>query len=179
MAHSTPLAYASAMVRIILTALTLTCATAADALGQQADTPSRLPALADLERVTARTVVEWDREITMRGGTVESAFEADVLDAFESALLEAGVVLEDTLPARLDCVVSLTYGEDREGVVEFLRTVRLMEPRDEDDLRGAWVVRWSRGRVGSVPRRDLDGASIGRDCAEAFEGAWTPTGRGG
>jgi hypothetical protein len=144
----------------------------ADAHGQRLDQENQHLALSGLTAVQARITVQWDMAVTMRGGTTLSEFENDLRSAFERGLGGTGISVDETAPAHVDCVVSLTYLESAEGTVTLVRTVRLFSPDDPDEPLGRWAVAWSRGETRVTGRDALSGSEVGGDCAAAFGQDW-------
>lgn len=145
---------------------------AAQAHGQRPNPEDQHLALIGLTEVDPRVMVEWDMEVTMRGGTTLSDFERSLSSAFELALGRIGVRIDETAPARLDCVVSLTYVQNADATVVLSRSVRLLEPDTPEEPLGHWIVRWSRGETLETGRDALSGTEVGRDCAAAFGQDW-------
>jgi len=160
------------LARTALIALLTGAIFTAEARGQRPDQENQHLALIGITAVQARVVVQWDMAVTMRGGTTLSDFENDLRSAFERGLGGSGMSVDDTAPARVDCVVSLTYLESAEGTVTLVRTVRLFSPDDPDEPLGRWTVAWSRGESRVTGRDELSGSEVGGDCAAAFGQDW-------
>jgi hypothetical protein len=166
----------------VLTISDVPCSTLISALalgifaaGVQGQRPSREDqhlALIGLTDVDARVIVQWDMEVTMRGGTTLSDFERSLKSAFELGLHGTGVRINETSSARVDCVVSLTYTEKANPTVLLSRTIRLFRPSRPEERLGPWIVGWSRGETRETDRDALSGSEVGRDCAAAFGQAW-------
>ena len=144
----------------------------AEAHGQRPNQEDQHLALSGLTAVKARVMVQWDMGVTMRGGTTLSDFERTVRSAFERGLGSTGVSLDETAPAHVDCVVSLTYVENAKETVILSRTVRLLRPDNPEEPIGRWTVGWSRGETRVTGRDALSGSEVGRDCAAAFGRDW-------
>ena len=145
---------------------------AACAYGQDPDHEDQNLALVGLTEVAARVTVQWDMEVTMRGGTTLSDFEQNLRRAFELGLSRTGVSMDETAAAHVDCVVSLRYVEKADPTVVLSRTVRLFKPDTPEEPFGRWTVGWSRGETRETGRDALSGSEVGRDCAEAVGRDW-------
>jgi hypothetical protein len=143
----------------------------ANAHGQRLDQDDQYLALSGLTEVKARTIVQWDVAVTMRGGTTLSAFERDLESSFELELRDIGLTLEETATAQLHCLVSLTYVEAN-ATVTVSRTVRLLRPDDPEEPMGRWTVGWSRGETSTTGRDELSGSEVGGDCGAILGRDW-------
>jgi hypothetical protein len=144
----------------------------ANAHGQRLDQEDQYLALSGLTEVKARTIVQWDMAVTMRGGTTLSDFERDLVSSFELELRDIGLTLSETASAQLDCLVSLTYVEDANATVTVSRTVRLLRPDDPEEPLGGWSVGWSRGETSTTGRDELSGSEVGGDCGAILGRDW-------
>jgi hypothetical protein len=160
------------ITRTLLSMLLTSVLFSANAHGQRFDHEDQYLALSGLTELKARTIVQWDMAVTMRGGTTLSEFERDLESSFALELLDIGLTLDETAPVRLDCVVSLTYVEDANATVTVSRTVRLLRPDDPEEPLGRWTVGWSRGETSMTGRDELSGSEVGRDCGAVLGLNW-------
>ena len=144
----------------------------ANAHAQRPDQEEPYLALSGLTEVKARTIVQWDMAVTMRGGTTLSDFERELESSFELELRGIGLTLDETASAQLHCLVSLTYVEDANATVTVSRTVRLLRPDDAEEPLGGWTVGWSRGETSTTSRDELSGSEVGGDCAAVLGRDW-------
>ncbi|MCH7532960.1 MAG: hypothetical protein IIB36_14550 [Gemmatimonadetes bacterium] len=164
-----------------LTRTLIGIAVAACLFGQSADGQvfaADETALAGISAVDPKLLVTWDAQITANGGR-ESQYTMNVMDAFELGLLRAGVTVSGD-GRFLRCSVQLQYREisTSSSIVAYSVSTNLHE------LIGApeqmqWAITWDVNALGTVGIDELDGASVGRWCAETFELDWRRANQGG
>jgi len=124
--------------------------------------------LTGVTSVDPRVIVTWDDRITLQ---TESQYVRELEDALELGVLRAGLSVDSSAPNFLTCRSVLI---SREGnTVAYSWRIAFEEIVTVQGSAGTqFADTWSTMGVGTVGVNNLDGASMGERCAEAFELEW-------
>ena len=111
-------------------------------------------------------LITWDDRITLK---TESQFRRESEDALELGLLRAGLKVDSSASNFLDCGVVLL---SRDGnTIAYAWRLDFRELVTLGSMQ-QWADTWSTGGVQTMGVSNLDGATLGETCAEAFELRW-------
>ena len=148
----------------LLSAALLFGATASSAEGQDVGDPSRL---AGVTSVSTRAHVTWDDEIVMAGGATGEQYEGALIQAFDAAMSDSSVTLDQEVPGFLMCRVETTF----DGVIiAYSLRVEYHEPLGPNREP---AITWFKSWLGTYGMQQLHLMfGLGDLCAEGFEEDW-------